>query len=95
MKPGYSTQIDPSWRATRRPGPDEPTTGEVVHDRPQTRLLNEPVLPDNHPIYADYVYVADGVPVVSDWHDITVREFKMREGITELRRCDLSGRGLL
>jgi len=58
-------------------------------------LLNEPVLPDDYPIYAGYVYVADGVPVVSDWHGINAREFKMREGITELRRCDLSGRGLL
>jgi hypothetical protein len=61
----------------------------------KSRPLREPVLPDDYPIYAGYVYVADGVPIVSDWHDITAREFKMREGITELRRCDLSGRGLV
>lgn len=59
------------------------------------RPLNEPVLPDDYPIYAGYVYVADGVPVVSDWHDVTAKEFKAREGITELRRCDLAGRDLL
>lgn len=34
--PGYTTPLPDGRRATRRPGPDEPTTGEVVHTRPQT-----------------------------------------------------------
>lgn len=54
--------------------------------------LNEPILADDYPIYGDYLYVADGKVVRSDWHGITAREFKQREGITELRRCDLVGR---
>jgi hypothetical protein len=61
----------------------------------EAKTLKEPVLPDDYPIYADYLYVADGKVVRSDWHDITAREFKAREGITELRRCDMAGRGLL
>ena len=58
------------------------------------KKLNEPVLPDDYPIYADYLYVADGNVVRSDWHDVTAREFKAREGVKELRRCDMAGRDL-
>ncbi len=54
--------------------------------------LKEPVLADDYPVYADYAYVADGKVVISDWHCITVREFKMRLGANEIRRCDISGR---
>ena len=54
--------------------------------------LKEPVLADGYPVYADYAYVADGEVVISDWHCITVREFKMRLGASEIRRCDLAGR---
>ena len=54
--------------------------------------LNEPVLPDDYPIYGDYLYVADGKVVRSDWHGITAREFKAHIGAKELRRCDLIGR---
>lgn len=57
--------------------------------------LNEPVLTDDYPIYADYAYVVDGKVTISDFHGITTREFKMRLGATEVRRCDLAGRGLL
>jgi hypothetical protein len=104
MKPGYITQLPDGMRATRVPGPDEPTIGEVVHTRPQTPVggtpmntkpLSEPILPDDYPIYAGYCYVADCRVIVSDWHDITARQFKNAEGITELRRCDMAGRGLL
>jgi hypothetical protein len=59
-----------------------------------TTPLSEPILPDDYPIYAGYCYVADGRVIVSDWHDITARQFKAREGITELRRCDMAGRGM-
>ena len=57
-----------------------------------TPELREPILEDDYPIYAGYLYVADGKVVISDWHDITAREFKAREGVTELRRCDIFGR---
>lgn len=54
--------------------------------------LNEPILPDDYPIYGDYLYVADGKVYRSDWHDITVRELKVKEGFKEVRRCDMVGR---
>jgi hypothetical protein len=58
-------------------------------------VLDEPILEDDYPIYADYLYVADGKVVRSDWHGITVREFKGREGYKELRRCDIGARRAL
>lgn len=57
--------------------------------------LNEPVLEDDYPIYADYLYVADGKVVRSNLHGVTAREFKRREGVKELRRCDIYGRRAL
>lgn len=54
--------------------------------------LKEPILPDDYPVYGDYCYVADGKVVTSDWHGITVREFKVRIGASEIRRCDMFGR---
>jgi len=57
--------------------------------------LDEPVLPDDYPIYADYLYVADGRVVRSDWHGITARQFRNHLGATELRRCDIYGRKAL
>lgn len=59
------------------------------------RELDERVLPDDYPIYGNYLYVADGKVIRSDWHDITAAEFKRREGVTELRRCDIVGRQAL
>ena len=57
--------------------------------------LDEPILPDDYPIYGDYLYVADGKVIRSDWHDITARQFKAREKIKELRRYDRMGRAAL
>lgn len=57
--------------------------------------LREPILEDDYPIYGGYFYVADGKPITSNWHGITAKEFKLRENIKELRRCDAVGRGLL
>lgn len=54
--------------------------------------LNEPVLADDYPVYGDYLYVVDGKVYRSDWHGITVRQLKAREGFTEVRRCDIYGR---
>lgn len=54
--------------------------------------LNEPELEDDYPIYADYLYVADGELYCSDYHGITVGELKRREKFKEIRRCDIYGR---
>jgi hypothetical protein len=56
--------------------------------------LNEPVLPDDYPIYGDYLYVADGQVYRSDWSGITVRELKRYEKFSEVRRCDMVARGI-
>ncbi len=57
--------------------------------------LNEPILPDDYPVYAGYMYVADGQVVVSDWHDTDVRHLKHHLQATEIRRCDIHGRQAL
>src|SRR5690348_16784464 len=51
-----------------------------------TDFPNEEVLPDDYPIYGDYLYVADGKLYRSDWHGISVRSLKAREGFKEVRR---------
>ncbi len=56
------------------------------------REPNEPVLDDDYPIYGNYWYVVDGVPTLSDWHDITVAQYKRRTGAAEIRRCDIAWR---
>jgi hypothetical protein len=53
--------------------------------------LNEPILEDDYPIYGDFMYVADGKLYRSDWHGITVRQLKGREGFKEIRLCDIYG----
>lgn len=52
----------------------------------------EDILPDDYPIYGNYFYVADGKVYRSDWHDITVRELKRREGFKDVRRCNIVAR---
>lgn len=54
--------------------------------------LNEPILPDDYPVYADYLYVADGKVIRSDWHGVNVRRLKHELGAKEIRRCDIAGR---
>jgi hypothetical protein len=55
---------------------------------------NEPVLPEDYPMYAGYLYVADGKVIAADFHGITVREYKGRTGAKEVRRCDITARKL-
>jgi hypothetical protein len=54
--------------------------------------LDEPILPDDYPVYGDYLYVVDGKVVRSEWHDITVALFKRALSAKEVRRCDINGR---
>jgi len=53
---------------------------------------NEEVLPDDYPIYGDYIYVADGKVYRSDWHGVTVAHLKRHEGFKEVRRCNIYAR---
>ena len=53
---------------------------------------NEHVLPDDYPIYGDYLYVVDGKPYRSDYHGITAGELRRRLKATEIRRCNISAR---
>lgn len=57
-----------------------------------TEFPNEDVLPDDYPVYGDYLYVADGKVYRSDWHGVTVRHLKIKEGFREVRRCNISAR---
>jgi hypothetical protein len=54
--------------------------------------LNERVLPDDYPIYGDYLYVVDGKVYKSDYHDVTVRHLKHYLNAKEVRSCDIFGR---
>lgn len=56
--------------------------------------LDEKILPDDYPVFADYVYVVDGKPVRSDVFG-TVRDLKRNTGGKEVRRCDLVARAAL
>lgn len=62
--------------------------------------LNEPILPDEYPVYFGFFYVCDGKiienPLFGDESvSITVRELKARLPCSEVRRCDAVGRRLL
>lgn len=57
--------------------------------------LNEPVLPDDYPVYGGYLYVADGKVIVSDLHGTDVRHLKHHLKAKEIRRCDIYGRKAL
>lgn len=57
-----------------------------------TTFPDEGILPDDYPIYGDYLYVADGKVYRSDWHGITVRDLKRHEGFKEVRRCNIYAR---
>ena len=58
----------------------------------KTVELNEHELSNDYPIYADYLYVADGNVYCSDYHGITARELKRRENFESVTNCDIYGR---
>ena len=49
----------------------------------------ETVLPDDYPVYGDYVYIIDGVFKLSNLISGTVADLKRMEKAEEIRRCDL------
>lgn len=57
----------------------------------ETAFPKETVLPDDYPVYGDYLYVCDGRVVRSDVFG-TVRDLRRDTGATEVRRCDIVGR---
>ncbi len=57
------------------------------------RELDEPVLPNNYPVFGDFWYVVDGEPKRSPVFGV-VANLKAEWDTTEIRRCDAVGRGL-
>lgn len=59
--------------------------------------LNEPILDDDYLVYFEYCYIIDGkmerCPLYGP--GMKVRDLKRAFQATEVRRCDLVGRGLL
>jgi hypothetical protein len=55
-------------------------------------LPEETIMRDDSRVYGDYMYVVDGKPYRSDWHDISVRQLKNRENFKEVRRFDFGAR---
>jgi len=58
----------------------------------QQAFPNETELPDDYPIYGDYLYVTDGKLYRSDYHGITVRQLKARECFKVVCRCNIAAR---
>lgn len=56
--------------------------------------LDERVLPDDYPVYWDYMYVADGKVIRSDIQG-TVAQLKREVGASVITSCDIYGRNEL
>lgn len=54
--------------------------------------LDEPILPDDYPVYAGYLYVADGKVIEAPGCCLTVLHLKQLLQVAEIRRCDIVGR---
>jgi hypothetical protein len=59
----------------------------------KTKELDERELPDDYPIYAGYLYVADG-KVVRATQPSTVAEWKRHRKVVSVTSCDINGRDL-
>ena len=57
------------------------------------RKPKEAPLPNDYPVYAGYLYVADGEVVRARGQE-TVIELKQSLGVKELTNCDIAARGL-
>jgi hypothetical protein len=56
--------------------------------------LDERELPDDYPVYWDYMYVADGKVIRSDIQG-TIRDLKRDVGASVITSCDIYGRNEL
>lgn len=57
-------------------------------------MYNERELEDDYPIYAGYIYVADGEPMRSTI-ETTAKRLKELNNLKSLKNCDMAGRNLL
>lgn len=56
-------------------------------------LLAETIMPDDAVAYPDYVYIVDGkFSRYNGWEPTPIGLWKEREGIAEIRRCELFAR---
>lgn len=53
---------------------------------------DENELPDDYPIYGDYLYVVDGKVYRSDFHGITASVLRSLLKANSVRRCNMSAR---
>lgn len=68
-------------------------TAAVAPSQPMiSEYPDEGILPDDYPVYGNYLYVADGKVIMSDWHGVTVGYMKVKEGFKEVRRCNIYAR---
>lgn len=58
---------------------------EMIEENKENEIDRD-ILPDDYPIYGDYMYVADGKPYRSEWHGITVKHLKQHGNFKEIRR---------
>lgn len=79
-------------RTAVKPQPVQKTAEEIKKqvEEPKVWHLRESEieLPDDYPIITEYVYIADTV-VTRSKVDTTAGEWKRRNGVKSLRRCDL------
>ncbi len=60
--------------------------------------LKEDILPDDYPVYGDYLYVCDGKVIRCDLMEGTIAELKRdlrrhyKLEAKEIRNCDIAGR---
>jgi hypothetical protein len=57
------------------------------------RNLDERVLEDDYPVFAEYLYVCDGIVERSPVHG-TVADLKRATSATTVTSCDIAGRNL-
>lgn len=59
--------------------------------------LDEPILPDDYPVYFGYAYIADGrlISCPLGAEGSTVAHLKQAIDAQEIRRCDIVGRGVV
>lgn len=65
----------------------------------KTQELEEPVLADDYPVYFGYIYVMNGNPRICPLYGTgecqsTISDLKRAWRTDEIRRCDMTGRGM-
>ena len=70
----------------------DPTKHQFTFGKADKFYPGETVLPDDKIIIGNYLYIFDNIIARADHHKITVRQYKGRMKIKEIRRCDLFAR---